>query len=168
MKSLFANFRDDPLATLHLSRLSTFVAALALWCLPAHAQLERATQSIDIAASTGFQQQVQLDKWTPVTITLRNAGAAATGYLEILVADSRDRLETRTHYRQPFELTRGAQKRFQFTIFISRISQPLSIRVVTDTGEVVSSSVDLRSKLTRQRFIAVSYTHLTLPTIYSV
>ncbi len=133
--------------------------AITMWALLwsmtgiAQTQLERASQSLDITASIGFQQQVQLDKWTPITITVRNAGAAVTGYLEIIAADSRDRIDYKTHYRQPLELAKGARKRLQFTIYISRIAEPLRIRVVTAAGEVASYGVELLSRLSQQRFI---------------
>jgi len=106
----------------------------------AQTQLERASQSIDIKPVISFQQLVQLDKWTPITITVRNTGAAVTGYLEVITADSRDRIDYQTRYRQPLELAKDAQKRLQFTVFISRIAEPLRIRVVTAGGEVASHS----------------------------
>ena len=138
-----------------LTRLIAIAATVALWSVTALAQeqLERAPDSLDITASVGFQQKVQLDKWTPITITVRNVGAALTGYLEIITADSRDRINYQTRYRQPLELAKGAQKRLQFTIFISRIALPLRIRVVTAAGEIASESIDLRSRLSQQRFI---------------
>ena len=140
-----------------LTRLIGLCAAAALCCLsmPANAQLQRAAQSIDISVAIGFQQRVQLDKWTPITVTVRNAGPAVTGYLEVLAEDSRERNEYQTRYRQAVELTKGAQKRFQFTVYISRIAQPLHIRVVTGAGQVAEQIIDLRSKLTQQRFIVV-------------
>ena len=135
--------------------IAATIASWLLWSLPALAQvqLERTSQSVDITAGIGFQQKVQLDKWTPITITVRNAGASVTGHLEVIAADSRDRINYQTRYRQALELAKGAQKRLQFTIFISRIAQPLRIRVVTAAGEIASESIDLRSRLSQQRFI---------------
>ena len=162
MNVFYPQMRSTPVMRLttasHLSRLTrlfVITTTLLMWSLTslAQAQLERANQSIDISVSAGFQQRVQLDKWTPITITARNNGAAVTGHLEIIAADSRDRIHYQTRYRQVLELAKGAQKRQQFTIFISRIAQPLRIRVITAAGEVASKNIDLRSLLSQQRFI---------------
>ncbi|MEM6985655.1 MAG: hypothetical protein AAF499_03870 [Pseudomonadota bacterium] len=59
-----------------------------------------------------------------------------------------------THYRQPLTLARGAQKRLQFTVFLSRVAVPMQIRVISDGGGIVASqAIDLRNQLSRQRFV---------------
>ena len=127
-----------------------------LWALTAIAQpLERAAHSIDIVASVGFQQRIQLDNWTPVTVTVRNTGSAVTGHLEIVLADTQARVNYKTRYQQPLELASGAQKRLHYTVYLSRVTDPLQIRIVTGAGLVARHSVDLHSRLSPQRFIAV-------------
>ncbi|MEM7377860.1 MAG: hypothetical protein AAF460_10180 [Pseudomonadota bacterium] len=125
-----------------------------LGSVAAHAQLQRADQQIEIDAHIGFQQQVVIDTWTPITITVRNHGPAVTGALDVVTTDASPRGDYPTHYRQPLTLARGAQKRVQFTVFLSRIAVPVDIRVIGDGGEVVASqSLDLRTQTSRQRFV---------------
>ena len=93
--------------TPHIAKLvALFIAVIA--CVAGSATLsprtafaqalERASQSLDIAASIGFQRQIQLDRWTPVTITVRNTGTSVTGYVELLVADTQRRVDYQTHF----------------------------------------------------------------------
>lgn len=125
-----------------------------LGSVAAHAQLQRADQHIEIDAHVGFQQQVVIDTWTPVTVTVRNHGPAVTGALDVVTTDASPHGDYPTHYRQPLTLAQGAQKRVQFTVFLSRIAVPVEIRVIGDGGEVVASrSLDLRTQLSRQRFV---------------
>lgn len=146
----------------HIAILTALLIG-TLWAFAAIAQpLERAEHSIDIVASIGFQQRIQLDNWIPVTITVRNAGNAVSGQLEIVMADTQDRVNYQTRYQQPLELASGAQKRLHFTVYLSRVTDPLQIRVVTGDGVVAQHSVELHSRLAPQRFIAVPGTHINL------
>ena len=114
--------------------------------------------AVDIRAALGFSGAYRLGAWTPLTVTLENRGASASGQLEIRVPDG-DELGDRAFlniHRRTVDLPGGSRKRFHFTIYLKSFSEPLEIRLLSGDGEPLArESVDLRTGVTNARIVLV-------------
>ena len=76
--------------------------------------------AVDIQAALGFSGAYRLGAWTPLTVTLENRGANASGHLEVRVPDG-DELGGRAFlniHRRAVDLPGGSRKRFHFTVYL--------------------------------------------------
>ena len=116
-----------------------------------------ADTSLDIQTVLGFSNTFRLGHWTPLTVIVTNHDNNLAAELEVQVTHG-DELEGTlfaTTYRRHLELTRGARKRFRFTVLLDSFSRALVVRVKKAGRELSRQSVDLRRRFTEGHLIVV-------------
>ena len=94
----------------------------------------------------GFNGFFKLNSWTPLNIVLNNNGKAIDSDLEVVIrsgseffGDVRD-----TTYETHVDLPANSNKLFSFTIYIDSFIHPLSIRLIENGKQIISTSINLR------------------------
>jgi hypothetical protein len=114
-------------------------------------------QAVAIDAAVGFSDTFRPAHRTPIAVTVANAGAGLSGWLQVITTDGdtfRGQVYRVVHQRR-LELARGARKRFHFVVHLAGLAEPLSVRVVADGNEVARRALDLRRRFTAERLLLV-------------
>ena len=135
--------------------LMRYLVVLFALCLVA--EDSSAQSSLKIEASLGFSNTVRLSRWAPLTVTVENTGQLFRGNIdvEISAGDELDGTVFDYTWRRELELTRGARKRFQFTVYIDNFANPVQLRIKS-AGEIVAQQqIDLRQRYTESKLVVV-------------
>ena len=94
----------------------------------------------------GFNGFFKLNSWTPLNIVINNNGKAINSDLEVVIrsgseffGDVRD-----TTYETHVDLPANSNKLYSFTIYIDSFIHPLSIRLIENGKQIISTSINLR------------------------
>src|SRR5919108_5457802 len=137
---------------------------LGLLCLLAG--ISHASPPVELASSSrlsveetiGFRETIKIGKWLPVTVTIRNDGAALRGLLALelsTVSEGYSRPYTTT-LSQTVALPTQSRKRYSFVVMFRGFTHPLVIRLTDQSGmSVYTREIDLRTLSSPDRLILV-------------
>ena len=134
-----------------LLQLFLFTSAVLVWSLPAFS----ATLSMEY--TVGFNSRFQINKWTPITVTIENRGKAVSGKLEVLATSGSEyhRNVYQATYSLELDLPYGSRKRCSFTVLIESFTHDLIIRFQQDEKTIASQSINLRTYYTQNELAGI-------------
>lgn len=158
---------------------STFAARLWLGLLCLMAAISHASMPVELPASSklsveetiGFRETIKIGKWLPVTVTIRNDGAAVRGLLALelsTVSEGYPQPYTTT-LSQAVDLPTQSRKRYTFVVMFRGFTHPLVIRLTDQSGmSVYTREIDLRTLSSPDRLILVFSNEPALDSLASV
>jgi hypothetical protein len=150
---------------------------LGLLCLMAG--ISQASMPVELPASSklsveetiGFRETIKIGKWLPVTVTIRNDGAALRGLLALelsTVSEGYPQPYTTT-LSQAVDLPTQSRKRYTFVVMFRDFTHPLVIRLTDQSGmSVYTREIDLRTLSSPDRLILVFSNEPALDSLASV
>ena len=113
--------------------------------------------ALSIEYSLGFNNRFQINKWTPITVTLENRGKAVSGTLEVLVTSGSEyhRNVYQATYSLDLDLPYGSRKQCSFTVLIESFTHDLIIRYQRGGDTIASQSINLRTFYTQKHLACV-------------
>jgi len=123
-----------------------FLAAFS-WSVPVQAN------PVNVSYSLGFDGTFSLYTWTPLSLTLENAGRPIGGSIEVIVTSGSEYYQSvhETIYSKNLELPTNSKKIYAFNILIDSFTHPVIIRVKENEKIIFSTSINLRSHYTTDR-----------------
>lgn len=159
--------------------LGTVAARLWLGLLCLMAGVSHAGMPVELPASSklsveetiGFRETIKIGKWLPVTVTIRNDGAAVRGLLALelsTVSEGYPQPYTTT-LSQAVDLPTQSRKRYTFVVMFRGFTHPLVIRLTDQSGmSVYTREIDLRTLSSPDRLILVFSNEPALDSLASV
>jgi hypothetical protein len=130
-----------------------------------------ATSKLSVEESIGFRETIKIGKWLPVTVTIRNDGAALRGLLALelsTVSEGYPQPYTTT-LSQAVDLPTQSRKRYTFVVMFRGFTHPLVIRLTDQSGmSVYTREIDLRTLSSPDRLILVFSNEPALDSLASV
>lgn len=116
---------------------------------------EGTRSAFSVSARVGFSGTFKLGYWSPVSVTVRNQGRAATVSVEVRTAYGAEFRSGEFHntYRRTLDLGPGAAKRVDFVVLLESFARPLEVRVTSGGRTLLSHPVDLRGRFTEASLI---------------
>ena len=115
-----------------------------------------ASSKLSVEESIGFRETIKIGKWLPVTVTIRNDGAALRGLLALelsTVSEGYPQPYTTT-LSQAVDLPTQSRKRYTFVVMFRGFTHPLVIRLTDQSGmSVYTREIDLRTLSSPDRLI---------------
>lgn len=157
----------------------TVAACLWLGLLCLMAGISHASTPVELPASSklsveetiGFRETIKIGKWLPVTVTIRNDGAAVRGLLALelsTVSEGYPQPYTTT-LSQAVDLPTQSRKRYTFVVMFRGFTHPLVIRLTDQSGmSVYTREIDLRTLSSPDRLILVFSNEPALDSLASV
>jgi hypothetical protein len=157
----------------------TVAARLWLGLLCLMAGISQASTPVELPASSklsveetiGFRETIKIGKWLPVTVTIRNDGAAVRGLLALelsTVSEGYPQPYTTT-LSQAVDLPTQSRKRYTFVVMFRGFTHPLVIRLTDQSGmSVYTREIDLRTLSSPDRLILVFSNEPALDSLASV
>jgi len=117
-----------------------------------------ASSKLSVEETIGFRETIKIGKWLPVTVTIRNDGAALRGLLALelsTVSEGYPQPYTTT-LSQAVDLPTQSRKRYTFVVMFRGFTHPLVIRLTDQSGmSVYTREIDLRTLSSPDRLILV-------------
>ena len=134
-----------------LYRLGVFSLVFLIWMRPAF------SSTLSMEYSLGFNGRFQINKWTPITVTVENRGKAVSGKLEVLVTSGSEyhRNVYQATYSLDLDLPYGSRKQCSFTVLIESFTHDLIIRFQQDGKTIASQSMNLRTFYTQNELAGI-------------
>lgn len=130
-----------------------------------------ATSKLSVEETIGFRETIKIGKWLPVTVTIRNDGAAVRGLLALelsTVSEGYPQPYTTT-LSQAVDLPTQSRKRYTFVVMFRGFTHPLVIRLTDQSGmSVYTREIDLRTLSSPDRLILVFSNEPALDSLASV
>jgi hypothetical protein len=130
-----------------------------------------ASSKLSVEESIGFRETIKIGKWLPVTVTIRNDGAALRGLLALelsTVSEGYPQPYTTT-LSQAVDLPTQSRKRYTFVVMFRGFTHPLVIRLTDQSGmSVYTREIDLRTLSSPDRLILVFSNEPALDSLASV
>lgn len=144
----------DPSATLGalVGAAGSFSALVSAGESATSAPNLQAGKPVSVDVVLGHAGTFHLGGWTPVAVTLHNAGTAISGELVIEVSEDESDTPTVLYSRQ-IDLPRQTRKRWSFQVRIESIGRPLRVLVSAGGRVVGEAEVSLRERFTDARLI---------------
>jgi len=126
--------------------MGLFGLILFAWTLPA------LSSSLSMESSLGFNGYFQINKWTPLVVTVENRGKAISGKLEVLVTSGSEYHGNvyQAKYSLDLDVPYGSRKRCYFTVLIESVTHNLIIRFQQDDETLAAQSINLRTLYTQK------------------
>jgi len=107
--------------------------------------------------TVGFNSRFQINKWTPITVTIENRGKAVSGKLEVLATSGSEyhRNVYQATYSLELDLPYGSRKQCSFTVLIESFTHDLIIRFQQDEKTIASQSINLRTHYTHNELAGI-------------
>jgi hypothetical protein len=130
-----------------------------------------ASSKLSVEETIGFRETIKMGKWLPVTVTIRNDGAALRGLLALelsTVSEGYPQPYTTT-LSQAVDLPTQSRKRYTFVVMFRGFTHPLVIRLTDQSGmSVYTREIDLRTLSSPDRLILVFSNEPALDSLASV
>jgi hypothetical protein len=130
-----------------------------------------ASSKLSVEETIGFRETIKIGKWLPVTVTIRNDGAALRGLLALelsTVSEGYPQPYTTT-LSQAVDLPTQSRKRYTFVVMFRDFTHPLVIRLTDQSGmSVYTREIDLRTLSSPDRLILVFSNEPALDSLASV
>jgi hypothetical protein len=130
-----------------------------------------ASSKLSVEETIGFRETIKIGKWLPVTVTIRNDGAALRGLLALelsTVSEGYPQPYTTT-LSQAVDLPTQSRKRYTFVVMFRGFTHPLVIRLTDQSGmSVYTREIDLRTLSSPDRLILVFSNEPALDSLASV
>jgi len=130
-----------------------------------------ARSKLSVEETIGFRETIKIGKWLPVTVTIRNDGAAVRGLLALelsTVSEGYPQPYTTT-LSQDVDLPTQSRKRYTFVVMFRGFTHPLVIRLTDQSGmSVYTREIDLRTLSSPDRLILVFSNEPALDSLASV
>jgi hypothetical protein len=130
-----------------------------------------ASSKLSVEETIGFRETIKIGKWLPVTVTIRNDGAAVRGLLALelsTVSEGYPQPYTTT-LSQAVDLPTQSRKRYTFVVMFRGFTHPLVIRLTDQSGtSVYTREIDLRTLSSPDRLILVFSNEPALDSLASV
>ena len=130
-----------------------------------------ASSKLSVEETIGFRETIKIGKWLPVTVTIRNDGAAVRGLLALelsTVSEGYPQPYTTT-LSQDVDLPTQSRKRYTFVVMFRGFTHPLVIRLTDQSGiSVYTREIDLRTLSSPDRLILVFSNEPALDSLASV
>ena len=114
--------------------------------------------AISLEYTIGFNDQFQLNTWTPVTVFIENKGRSINGTLEVLVTSGSeyDQDVYQANYALDVELPNNSKKSYALTVLIKSFTHEMIIRLKQNDNIIVSNSVYLKPYFVEKSFAVVA------------
>ena len=134
-----------------LYHLGVFSLVFFIWMRPAFSSI------LSMEYTLGFNGRFQINKWTPITVTVENRGKAVSGKLEVLVTSGSEyhRNVYQATYSLDLDLPYGARKQCSFTVLIESFTHDLIIRFQQEAKTIASQSINLRTHYTQNELAGI-------------
>jgi len=130
-----------------------------------------ASSKLSVEETIGFRETIKIGKWLPVTVTIRNDGAAVRGLLALelsTVSEGYPQPYTTT-LSQDVDLPTQSRKRYTFVVMFRGFTHPLVIRLTDQSGiSVYTREIDLRTLSSPDRLVLVFSNEPALDSLASV
>ncbi|GEM_PF-1456159 len=106
--------------------------------------------NLEVDLEVGYDQVVKISEGNPLNVTMRNAGEAVSGEIQIDIATDG---QSQIVFAVPFDISQGAEKVLDVYIPVYTVQKEFPVRIVVDNTTVYEQKVKARQFLSPERAV---------------